>query len=298
MCRVTRMNESCHMQVVTWFLWVLLTGCCCSNSSHWRTYKWVMSHVWMNHVAHRACWYSWVLLRSCRCNNSHWHAYNWVMSHIWMNHVAYRSCWYSWVLLTSCRCVNRHWRTYKWVMPSVWMIHFRGCCRQANHILIVMVIVKHINKSCHTYEWVMSHIWTSHVAHRWCWYSWVLLTSCRCLSSHWHTYKWVMSRVWMSHVTHINESCHTWVTLIDIRGCCWQAAVIHTVSATHINKSCHTYKWVMLKIWMSHVTHINESCHTDEWVMSHTSHADWFTWVLLTGCCYTRSQCHTYRRVM
>ena len=31
---------------------------------------------------------------------------------------------------------------------------------------------------------------------------------------------------------------------------------------THINESCHTYESVMSHISMSHVTHMNESCHT------------------------------------
>jgi len=51
-----------------------------------------------------------------------------------------------------------------------------------------------------------------------------------------HTYKSVMSHIWMSHVTHMNESWHTYGWVIS-----------------HMNESCHTYEWIMSHIWMRHV---------------------------------------------
>jgi len=33
---------------------------------------------------------------------------------------------------------------------------------------------------------------------------------------------------------------------------------------THMNESCHTFGSVMAHVWISHVTHMNESCHTYE----------------------------------
>jgi len=53
-CHVTHMNESC------------------------RTYKWVISHIWISHVTHM----------KVSCHTYEWescHTYEWVMSHIWMN---------------------------------------------------------------------------------------------------------------------------------------------------------------------------------------------------------------------
>jgi len=80
------MNESCH------------------------TYKrvmsrieWVMSHVWMSHVAH--------MNESC-------HTYEWVMSRIWMSHVTH---------------MNESCHTYEWVTPHIQMSHVtyvNGACHK------------------------------------------------------------------------------------------------------------------------------------------------------------------------
>ena len=57
----------------------------------------------------------------------------------------------------------------------------------------------------------------------------------------------VMPHIWMSRVTHMNQSCHTYESVMS-----------------------RTYDWVVSNIWMSYVTYMNEPCHTYEWVMSHT----------------------------
>jgi len=106
-------------------------------------------------------------------------------------------------------------------------------------------------------KWVhMSHTRMSHITH--------VNESC-------HTYESVVSHVWMSDVnesfgTHVNQSCHTyeWVT-----SHIWMRHMSHVWMShvTHMNEAGHTYGWIMSHIWMNHVSHMNESCHTFEWVM-------------------------------
>jgi len=134
----------------------------------WHTYEWVMSHMWMSHVAHmnESC-------RTCEC----------VMSHISIGHVTH---------------VNESCLTQEWVMSHIWIGHEH---LRARLRCIWMKHVTHMNQSCHTHEWVMSHIWMSHVSHL---NESVLQTqpsSCvpqiytneSCL-----THEWVMSPMWMS----------------------------------------------------------------------------------------------------
>jgi len=61
------------------------------------------------------------------------------------------------------------------------------------------------------------------------------------------------SHIWMSHVTHMNESCHTYESVMS------HIWISHTwiIHVIHTNESCHTYEWFMLRIWMSRVTHID-----------------------------------------
>ena len=113
--RCTHVNESCH------------------------TYRWVMSHIWMSHVAR--------MNESC-------HVYMWVLSHIWMNHVTY---------------VNESCCTYGWGMSRIWMRHVARMdesCHVYEWVMtqVLMSYVTYVNETCHTYAWVMSRIWMSHVA--------------------------------------------------------------------------------------------------------------------------------------
>ena len=89
-----------------------------------------------------------------------------------------------------------------------------------------------------------------------------------------HTYESVMSHIWMSHITRMNGSCHTdtrrWrdeAYLTFNKGSAWEASRL----VPHINESCHTYESVMSHRRRSHVTRINShvtrmnaSCHTYE----------------------------------
>jgi len=76
------------------------------------------------------------------------------------------------------------------------------------------------------------------------------------------------SHICMSHVTHMNESCHTYESVMShtYAWVTWHKWMSHV---THMNQSCHTYDWVMSHIRKSHVTHMNQSCHTYDWVTSH-----------------------------
>jgi len=63
-----------------------------------------------------------------------------------------------------------------------------------------------------------------------------------------------------------NESCHIHKWVMS------RIYISHVHIYTYIHESCHIYEWVMSDIYMSHVhiqTHIHESCHIYGWVMSH-----------------------------
>jgi len=49
----------------------------------------------------------------------------------------------------------------------------------------------------------------------------------------------------------------------------WVMSRIWMSHVPHVNESCPTCEWVMSQIWMSHVPHVKESCQIYEWVMSH-----------------------------
>jgi len=265
----------------------------------WHTYKWVMSHMWMSHVADTN--------ESCSVV---YFGVEWVTLQIRMSHHMCdmtRNCIVTWI---SHMCATCDWVTLQIRMGHVALIclsHVTYCSGSLgefrNHIAHMSFgiilhtcaiwyiclrsssfgIILHIwvSESCHTHErshvtdmnesrrrseWVTSHKWMSHLAH--------MNESC-------HTYGCVMSQIWMSHVTHMNESCHTYV-------CVMSHIWMHKVAL--MNGSNHTYEWVIShtfdsitlrtaaevlasfriisQIWMSHVADMNESRCRYEWVMS------------------------------
>jgi DNA-directed RNA polymerase subunit N (RpoN/RPB10) len=73
-----------------------------------------------------------------------------------------------------------------------------------------------------------------------------------------------MSHIWMSLVTHMNESCHTYESVMSH---IWMIHGTPRMSyVTHKNESCYTCERAMSHIWMSHMAHMKESCHKYEWV--------------------------------
>ena len=116
-------------------------------------YAWVMSHVWMCHVA---------------CMNESCRMYEWGISHVWM-------CVMSHVCMGHVTCRNVSCHTYEWVMSNVcinmshiWMSHVvrtnESCHTNrgfTSHVCINHVIRK--NEPCHAYKWDMSHVWMGHV---------------------------------------------------------------------------------------------------------------------------------------
>jgi len=122
------MNQSCHK-----YEWVesqtahkVLWSCCAPRRAargipgytkeSWHTYEWVMSHVWMSHVAHmNGSWHTYEAARSIPgYTKESCHTYELVMAHIWMGHGTH--------ITESCR-------KYEWVRS-----------------------VTHASESCHTYE--------------------------------------------------------------------------------------------------------------------------------------------------
>ena len=162
--------------------------------------------------------------------NESWHTYEWVMAHVWMSHGTR---------------MNESWQIYKCVIAHVWMSH------NTHKILMVMshVSMSHvtrINESCHTYQWVMSHVSMSHVT-----LIQDLILHERRLPRQLHArhvaWEWGMLRIWISDVT----QCHS---------CAWVVAPLWMSHVTLMNESCHTYGSVMSHVSMSHFT-VNESCH-------------------------------------
>jgi len=165
--------------------------------------EWVMSHMWMSHVAH--------VNESCR-------TCEWVMS-VWMSHVAhanesYRRC--EWVkscvtnsfiyatlihMCDACMLHARMSRTYEWV--SHISLKIKRC------MLHDPCIEWQVRISRARATWLsVSHTWESHiisVAHvndvRFsC--VWHTQSCCTCYAQ-----EWVMPHMWMSHVARVNESC-------------------------------------------------------------------------------------------
>jgi len=104
-------------------------------------------------------------------------------------------------------------------------------------------------------------------------YEWVMWHACM-------MYEWVMSHMCMSRVTHINELCHTWVSVwcmlrlwIDHaphRDPCATNSFICVTRLMHIYDMTHSYiVWCMLRLWIGHVNYLNGSCQKYKGVVSH-----------------------------
>jgi len=171
---------------------------------------WVMSHLWINDVAHvkemcHICdwvmsyiWRSFVIRMNETCHSYEWvmSQYRKVISHTWMSYVRHR--WMNYV-----KHMNE---SYESVMSHMWMTHVTHMNASCH---VNEGVISHIMKSLDTRKWVISHIWMSYVTH--------INESC-------HTYRWVMS-----HITHMNEWCHEYTTPFQ-------------------SESYHTYVWVVSRI--------------------------------------------------
>ena len=142
----------------------------------WRTYSWVMTHVFMSHGIHI---------------HESWHTYSWVMAHIFISHRMHvHESWHA--------CTSRHGTCI--VMAHVFMSHGTRIHESW-----------HTYSSSHfTQSWATAHVFMSH--DKWIhesWYtriepyrSWVLAhifmsLGTRILES-WHTYSWVIAHIFMS----------------------------------------------------------------------------------------------------
>jgi len=110
-CHVAQTNGTCHV--------AHKSGAHVNGSCH--AYEWVMSHIWMGHVAHmnESCCMSQIWMCHVAHVNESRHTREWVMSHLWMSHVT---------------PMNESYHTYEWVMSHLWMSH-----------------VTPMNESCHTW---------------------------------------------------------------------------------------------------------------------------------------------------
>ena len=188
------------------------------------------------------------------------------------------------------RSINESCLIYKWVSLHLWISHVT-CMNERFHTYVTSshVSVEPILCEFTLREWVMSRIWTSHVTymnetfHSY-WHATVTPPyMCRTHSTWIHpsrmshaTYmdEWrhvyekkntIIVRTpymcgphsmwkhptWMSHVTYMNESRHVYKW--DISLVLWH---LH-ICVDHILCEITLRKWVMLRIWTSHVTSIN-----------------------------------------
>jgi len=132
MRHVTNMNESCHtydgimshkrMSHVSH----RNASRICMRSSRHCTYDWVMSRMWLSHVAS--------VRESCHTYECVSYAYEWVMSRIEMRRG------YAWGAVDIAR-MNVSCHTSAWVVSQIWVSHGT-----------------HMHAVCHTYEWVVSRI--------------------------------------------------------------------------------------------------------------------------------------------
>jgi len=193
-----------------------------------------------------------------------------------MSHIKCRQCVVS--------CIYESCPAYEWVTSH---IHYRQCESfheiRTSHVLCMnesrlrsiaenvscVSRVTHMDESCSVYEWVTSHIYcrkyfVCELRHE---HGWVL--SCVSMSHVPHPLQEIFrvrvtSRTWMSHVLCINKSrptsitgkasCESHVTNMD------ESCPVHERVTSHVNyrqdvvwESCHEYKWVMSRVWMSHV---------------------------------------------
>jgi len=286
-----------------------------------------MLHVWIGHGA--------PMNESCR-------VFEWVMSHIWMSHVAYMEKAMSHMWMRHVAHMNQSCRTYKRVMYTSHVAHMKESCRTYECILsYIWINLRGYLRAWAPFrwlrvcEWVTSGDWGYVV--RWLWndsFHWKCYTlethqieklrflgisrykfklrcwlgarrrrcfspaaaACRLgrsqvmeeknsgvysrvLSNH-SMGEWVVSHVWMSHVACMNEV-----------GCAYECVMSHIWMrhVAYMNELCRTYEWVMLHVWMSRVAHMNDSCCTYEWVMSHI-------WMGHVAC--MNESCRTYECVM
>jgi len=193
-----------------------------------RTYKWVMTLIWMSHVTHIMSTPS----HSCRRHMVH-DSFKWVSWPIHMCDMTH-SLWHD--------SFMRHY-SFKWVS---WLIY-------VSWLLQMSVMTHHLNESwhiCHS-EWVMSHIWMSHGTHLNESYHTHVDASCRCC-------RIALREIhYMRHVT-VNASCHIWMRHVTLMSTPGAAAAFYTEianvwvmsrvnsSRSYVNESCH--------MWMRHVT--------------------------------------------
>ena len=111
-----------------------------------RTYEWVISHVWMSHFASmNESWHS------LGPNGDAYHdKLQWV-THTWMRHVTH---------------INASCHPFQWIMSRIiglveWVMTL---VRTASSFAVITANAINFNES-HTREWVMSPIWMSHVTH-------------------------------------------------------------------------------------------------------------------------------------
>jgi len=216
---IARMNESCRVYALA-FHCVIRSRLCCSclpfwfewvtskmshvarmNESH-HTCEWVMSHVWMSHVAYMHLHLAVKLVHACAALACH-HDMNESYQHMWMSHVTRmnESC-HIHALASRCIILSRvccsclpSW--YKRVISLIWM---RDIARMNESCRHVMSCVYTLASHCHSFVLMLlllCHPWINES------YDWYMNKS-------YCTYEWVTSHIWMSHVTHMNESCHTY----------------------------------------------------------------------------------------
>jgi len=144
----------------------------------WRTYGWVMAHVWMSHVSHVTRTYEWVIRVTSQVSESYVarmtesrHTHQSVTSHVCMNHVCHVTH------------INESRRTYEWVTLHVWMSHVirMNESYESRH---------RYQKLCRTYDSVTSHASERHVAR--------MYESCESR----YTHQRVTSHIWMSHTSY------------------------------------------------------------------------------------------------
>jgi len=149
MGRVTHINEARHAyERIVWHIWVshlthinkqchaplqphshLLTAKGFVQMSHvthmnesYRTYEWVMSHIWTSHVTDLDS------LRHSRVKAERF---------VYKCNVVVYGLWHSTYCTSHVTHMNGSYYTYEWVMSHIWMSH-----------------VTHTNESCHICEWV------------------------------------------------------------------------------------------------------------------------------------------------
>ena len=244
MSHVPHMNESCH-------IYKQVTNATFTNVHV--IYEWVLSRAHVPHTNESCHTYEQVISRIWRSavihTNESCHTWKWVMSHTWMI-----KSWMSHWRMSHATRMQGALSTYEWGMPPIWMSH-----------------VPCMKESRHEYVWVMSHIWISYAR---------------------HMYEWFTSHVWRAHLPHTNECC------------------MHMDShVTHINESCHTYETIMSYMWTLRVVpcmqicdHMHESCSVlhyvavccsvlqcvamrcSEWLISHTAYRVLHTWCVAECC--------------